>query len=144
MGCEYCKNYISENSRGKHEYLEQTILGVSVHRFCSAFCLNQYKVNIVYKKELANQKKIEEEELKKNKREIEKEKEREESRALAQKTRDEFKKDMVDAAVLIKNSYQKQTKNVSCLKQLWSILIIILIICFLLSKIFHIDVRDLI
>ena len=143
-GCDYCGSNRTNDGRGIYmsPYKYQHAWG-SAKVFCSNRCLENYKEKLVRDKELANQKKKEESELKKIKIEKEREKEREESRALAQKTRDEFKKDMVDAVVLIKNSYQKQTKNDSCLEQLFGILIIILIICFLLSKIFHIDVRDL-
>ncbi len=142
-GCDYCGSNRTNDGRGIYmsPYKYQHAWG-SAKVFCSNRCLENYKEKLVRDKELANQKKKEESELKKIKIEKEREKEREESRALAQKTRDEFKKDMVDAAVLIKNSYQKQTKNVSCLKQLWSFFIIFIIICVLISNIFNIDGSD--
>ena len=107
--------------------------------FCSNRCLDNYKEKLGRDKELINQKKKEENELKKIKIEEEREKEREESRARAQKARDELKKDLIDVADLIINSHRKQTKNRGCLEQLWIYIIVLIIIMVLISNIFNID-----
>ncbi len=141
-GCDYCGSERTSDGRGLYmsTYKYQHDWG-SAKVFCSYPCLENYKERLVRDKELKKQNEIDDKEREKEIKLQKSELENERTRAIREKKNEELKNDIVDAAVLIKNSYQKQTKNVSFLQQLWNILIIVLVISFLLSKIFHIDVR---